>query len=254
MKALGRQGVVPCQLEAVYASGMVLRVRDGPQVFVSSRDKGLLPLQLILRRRDLAWLRSVSRPGLWISVDAPTGRCLLGPRATPAPPCMPTWRLGVGMLERLLEGRRGGMGMGWQELDGSNWRGGALFTRNPDEALCAPLRWLLGRGEGSTPAGDDMLLGALLAHWALGDPAPALRRALLANRGEWPRLTTELSIAYLQAATEGDFAGHLLSLAEAIRTGVTLEQLAKRVNRVLAHGASSGLDCLLGFLLVAREA
>lgn len=99
-----------------------------------------------------------------------------------------------------------------------------------------------------------MLLGALLALWSLGLPDPPLRRALLALRPEWPVLTTELSITYLQAALEGDFSGHLLSLAEAVRAGVAPGRLTMRVNRALAHGHSSGLDCLLGFLLVAWHA
>ncbi|MCP1621877.1 hypothetical protein J2T47_000587 [Pseudomonas nitroreducens] len=61
-------------------------------------------------------------------------------------------------------------------------------------------------------------------------------------------------MSYLDAALEGDFAGHLLSLATAVRGAGAASRLGWRVDRVQAHGHSSGLDCLLGFLLVARQA
>jgi hypothetical protein len=105
---------------------------------------------------------------------------------------------------------------------------------------------LVGRGEGLTPLGDDVLCGWLAAHRGAGIPTPevddVIRRLL-------PRTTT-LSASLLACALAGEVAdpvaAYLRSLgttgADAART--TLEAFGQSSGRGLAHGIDLALDTL----------
>ena len=104
------------------------------------------------------------------------------------------------------------------------------------------LAQVVGRGSGSTPAGDDVLIGILavlrspLSGAAGAEAADALRRALL------PLLatTTDISGHLLRQAASGLFARNVHELIGALLGDPTPSQLNDRVARVIDTGATSG--------------
>ncbi len=136
------------------------------------------------------------------------------------------------------------------------WRWRAAFACSEDQksrsSHVQSVRALLGRGQGATPAGDDMLLGALALQRALlPSPSPLMRTLAALNDG-LPERTTATSVAYLRWAQHGHFGSHLLSLIRDIRDGQSAERIVRRARRVARHGASSGHDTLLGIVLAGR--
>jgi len=108
--------------------------------------------------------------------------------------------------------------------------------------------YLIGRGDGLTPLGDDILCGWLAAHRAAGVATPAVddavRRAL--------SRTTTLSATLLECALAGevaDVAGDYLRAlgtprAAAARTALTA--LGHSSGEGLAHGIDRALADLAG--------
>jgi Protein of unknown function (DUF2877) len=108
---------------------------------------------------------------------------------------------------------------------------------------------LVGLGGGLTPAGDDVLVGALVALRALergGHAAPGRLASDLA-RAAWSHGTTTLSAALLQDAGRGWCVPELAAvLAAADGRG----ELTTSVSRLLAVGHSSGAAMAHGAVLV----
>jgi uncharacterized protein DUF2877 len=105
---------------------------------------------------------------------------------------------------------------------------------------------LAGLGNGLTPAGDDFIMGAVLAAWIIHPPDVASILAKEITDTAAP-LTTSLSAAWLRSAGRGEagilwheFFGKLMS-ADA-------GQIQSSVNKIRAVGESSGGDSLAGFL------
>jgi hypothetical protein len=94
---------------------------------------------------------------------------------------------------------------------------------------------LVGRGDGLTPLGDDVLSGWLLAHRAAGVATPAVddvvRRAL-------PRTTT-LSATLLECALAGECPDLVAGLLDAL--GTPREPAARAALQALGHSSGSGL-------------
>lgn len=110
---------------------------------------------------------------------------------------------------------------------------------------------LVGSGEGSTPAGDDLLVGVCAALRSGGLIAEATLIAGLAC--DIAHRTTRASRLYLRAAEAGRFAErvHLLAGSFAHQSDA-----AKIMKSIQGWGASSGLDLatgMLGGLIVAGE-
>jgi hypothetical protein len=97
---------------------------------------------------------------------------------------------------------------------------------------------LVGRGDGLTPYGDDVLSGWLALHRACGVPTPAVDDAV--RRAE-PRTTTlsatllECALAGEVADAVGDYLRALATPAEAEARGA-LEAVGHSSGRGLAHG------------------
>ncbi len=108
---------------------------------------------------------------------------------------------------------------------------------------------LAGLGPGLTPAGDDFMIG-LMAALTLHRPRLAQNLnsaaicAMIGNAAA-PH-TTRLSAQWLQCAARGEFgaAWHQLASALAKADQVKLE---RAITRILASGATSGADALVGF-------
>jgi hypothetical protein len=100
---------------------------------------------------------------------------------------------------------------------------------------------LAGLGSGLTPAGDDYLMGVMVALWLKGQREPLPGIAQVAA----PR-TTNLSAAFLKAAARGEYLELWHTLAQTLYAGEA-EAFSRAVERIAQFGASSGQEALAGF-------
>jgi Protein of unknown function (DUF2877) len=110
---------------------------------------------------------------------------------------------------------------------------------------------LLGRGTGLTPAGDDLVAGALATLRAVGSQAAnGLGRAV---RALAPAATTRLSAALLEAA---DVAAVVPEAAAALRAlaGVDAGSLDAATHRLVGVGHTSGWHLAAGLLVGVTSA
>lgn len=110
---------------------------------------------------------------------------------------------------------------------------------------------LAGLGIGLTPAGDDFIMGAVLATWIVHplEVAGVLAKEITDTAAP---LTTSLSAAWLRSAGRGE-AGQVWheffdALIENNKSNIHL-----RINNILAVGETSGGDAMAGFLSVIRS-
>jgi uncharacterized protein DUF2877 len=102
---------------------------------------------------------------------------------------------------------------------------------------------ILGLGPGLTPAGDDVVAGALAA-LALADRLPddAAEAVLLAARSR----TTSLSASLLSAASRGQVVPQASRLLHAIAAGKGPDTITEMARGLFLVGATSGHDLALG--------
>ena len=118
-------------------------------------------------------------------------------------------------------------------------------------------RGLAGLGPGLTPSGDDVLVGfaAVMALLSTQLGADSISRKHIASTiasVAKPR-TTKLSAALLGFASRGELSEQLGTLLLTLNLPAEeFETVLKAADRVLAFGASSGGDTLLGMLLGMR--
>lgn len=111
------------------------------------------------------------------------------------------------------------------------------------------LRKVIGRGQGLTPSGDDLLLGCLIGAVVTGTKPDAFTdvlRSLLQAEGR--RLTTDVSLEYLLHATEDRFGSRLRNLAHEVFAGEGTT-LSRALRELLEIGHTSGTDTATGLLL-----
>jgi Protein of unknown function (DUF2877) len=124
--------------------------------------------------------------------------------------------------------------------------------RLPDDAQT--LVELIGRGTGSTPAGDDALLGMLAALMAQAASSHHARSQLAALRDKLQsvdliKITTRASAQMLHAGLVGSFPEPLCVLATILKLANALDfGLQKSIDHVLHLGATSGWFMLMGFM------
>lgn len=106
---------------------------------------------------------------------------------------------------------------------------------------------LVGAGPGTTPSGDDMIVGCLAALAVVGRTDAARRLA----EATAPLLaaTTITSRHYLEAAASGRFAEHVHDLVAGFETGRSAERILEHATR---WGATSGVDLLIGMTATLR--
>ena len=127
---------------------------------------------------------------------------------------------------------------------------GLAYERRLDD-LAGSVRELVGRGPGSTPAGDDLLVGVCAALHGSGSISEASIVAGMAC--DVAHRTTRASRLYLRAAESGRFAERVHRLAASFAHQADAAKIMKAVQ---GWGASSGLDLatgMLGGLIVAGE-
>ncbi len=123
--------------------------------------------------------------------------------------------------------------------DGLNSGNTAQF----DEAVSL----FLGLGHGLTPSGDDVLSGALVTLFAIGEDEHALTlaRSISVRMGE---ATSALSCAFLRAACDGEPSAPMSRAITALLANAPAGDVISRVKDI---GETSGFDMLAGVLLVA---
>jgi hypothetical protein len=125
------------------------------------------------------------------------------------------------------------------------------FHKGSSQETLDIFRRLMGLGRGLTPSGDDFIMGLLLAvnRWP-GLFGPLLGLAEL-NRQVIEKaysVTTSISANLIEGATLGYGDERLISALDGIMTGyLPAEECA---NNLLALGASSGIDALVGITSV----
>ena len=107
----------------------------------------------------------------------------------------------------------------------------------------APALALLGSGPGLTPAGDDVVSGALAA-LALLDRLPRAAAAALASAAR--SRTTSLSATLLVAATRGQVVPQAARTLRALARGEDADAVSAAARELFAVGSTSGHDLALG--------
>jgi hypothetical protein len=113
------------------------------------------------------------------------------------------------------------------------------------------VKHLAGLGVGLTPAGDDILMGAMYAAWLI---LPRHTASMLADEMAETAspLTTSLSSAWLRSAGKGEAGISWHELFGALLAGDEAKTRLK-IEAILAVGETSGADALAGFLSVLQS-
>jgi hypothetical protein len=128
----------------------------------------------------------------------------------------------------------------------------AAASRRDAASVARAAAALAGLGPGLTPSGDDFLAG-FAAAWTLGAAGlgrdGAARRRVTAAVGSGARAgASPLGRAWLAHALRGELPEPMTCFAETL-LGAGARALAPAARDVLAVGASSGTDWIVGFLL-----
>jgi hypothetical protein len=120
-------------------------------------------------------------------------------------------------------------------------------------ALGDVLAKVVGRGPGSTPSGDDVLVGILAVLNSPHSGAAGGRAAESLSRAILPLLwtTSDVSGQLLRQAVKGLFSRDVHELVLALLGNPAPQQLRNTIRRVIETGATSGADTCIGLLAVA---
>jgi hypothetical protein len=215
----GGEGTV----ELVFARAYYVRLGDD-WLLLAEPDAAFGPLSLAVAGLE----RPALRPGQPARVDA--GGLRVGDHGV--------------SLERMRVRRPAAIARASEQGDGARAADAALGVIGPPPSAIAPglvalrrgrvgegARLLAGRGDGLTPAGDDVLAG--YAAWRHSIGAEPVVGALAAGR------SSPLGLAYLRCAERGELPDFGAALLAALRAGD--RQAARGAARGLADwGASSG--------------
>ncbi|WP_340689567.1 DUF2877 domain-containing protein [Enterococcus plantarum] len=127
----------------------------------------------------------------------------------------------------------------------------ALCSENHSQQKSG-LDFLMGRGMGLTPSGDDMIVGHLAARFLLNEKSSLLMNLLLTNLLAEQSVTTDISKHYLLCALSGRFSEPVLKLIEGLSTTSSEEKIEQIVKEVISVGHTSGVDLLAGFITTTK--
>ena len=119
------------------------------------------------------------------------------------------------------------------------------LSKNEDQ-----MSQIAGLGGGLTPAGDDFLLGMMMAIWCCV-PVPKAQRVALDVANATVGRTTSLSSAWLEAAGKGEATQYWHEFIEALAGGDP-SAIRRTGRRIIGIGHTSGADALTGFLLTGE--
>ena len=107
--------------------------------------------------------------------------------------------------------------------------------------------WLLGRGKGLTPSGDDILCGYIFV-LLLVDKANTYLSSLVKQIKNNLKLTTDVSKAYLICATQGYVNSKVYQLYKSFKNH-NFKDIDSELNSILEIGHTSGRDLSYGIKL-----
>lgn len=111
--------------------------------------------------------------------------------------------------------------------------------------------WLIGRGRGLTPSGDDILLGYGVGLLAL-DPKGEGEKFLKILSEYIHKQTTDVSLAYYKGLMEGYVNENMMYLLQALKSN-NEEETERWLESVRKVGHTSGSDTLLGLRLAVAS-
>ncbi|MBP1047047.1 DUF2877 domain-containing protein [Enterococcus sp. BWM-S5] len=120
------------------------------------------------------------------------------------------------------------------------------------EGMCSSADWqevltyLIGRGKGLTPSGDDILTAYLSILYLVGDPQAEVLASALTNH---ELSTTDISNAYIISSIHGYVNSLVYQLFLDLQNQESIEVLESAVERIREIGHSSGTDLCFGLLL-----
>jgi len=168
----------------------------------------------------------------------------------------------------LLKGRDGGL-LGVLRGGEPNNPFVALAMKVLSEVQSAPSRaikhkalfGLVGLGPGSTPSGDDFIVGVLLGEEALRVPRSKGAKEVADRRnamipwakekeGLWVAMdrTNDAGKTLLWQALQGRFPNYLIETLRSVADARGTQEVGDAVERAVSCGATSGTDALTGFL------
>lgn len=237
------------EIEARFNHGIIAIMHHSKEppntVFVSTRQKGLVPHQIIVTSNDFDRLSMESEFKINITEVKKFSLC--------APSINVNHLVLTENLQRLGEfllNETSGLGDLNKLQNQLPLVEMALSYQTDDPNWESAVKWLIGRGLGSTPSGDDILQGALCVQYVLEQKNAPLWRCLNQNLALYTSLTTALSAEYFEAAMQGLFASKLLQVAKALLSKTSQHSLSRYLNNMRDVGAHSGIDGLFGVFLV----
>ncbi len=108
-------------------------------------------------------------------------------------------------------------------------------------------RYFLGRGNGLTPSGDDMIVG-LLAFDAVTDFLSTRFYEKLSELIEGESITTDVAREYLRYALKQEYSSTVSNMVNTLASG-NVNNFKEVFQNLLGVGHSSGLDTLFGILI-----
>ena len=235
-------------------------------VFMSAPGIGLLPAHIVVRASDLDRVLDALaseaaaglRAALTLQLDIDGVRIfrpqLARHAADMASVCA---RRNIAAVAQWLREASEPLGLGATAAEvlapGGGWCKSLTEFRRDTRSAEQALRALIGRGAGTTPAGDDFVTGALAHAWITTGRDASMVAAMRLLQAELPNLTTATGATYLRAAARGEFGSHLVAWISALPR-VAPPRALRLALRVAGHGASSGCDTLAGFVAAAEAA
>ncbi|HEY4390578.1 MAG TPA: DUF2877 domain-containing protein [Paenibacillus sp.] len=274
----------PCYVHSIFKNGWNIRCGSG-LIFIGSRKNGELPFGIHLEDDLVPWLISLLSMEETVlydrdasvllfssfcikldssqahdcqitSMKASAEDLLLGLDAFALELCTNNESTGTGILvSHFIECFISEVESSYSEHEHK-----VIQLMDAAQSECLPhidetLRYWIGRGNGLTPTGDDMLSGMLAVDTVAGIFTDKFRLHL-SELIEREALTTDISLEYLRYGLRGQFS----SVISNVLNGLTLEdreELIKRTHELLCVGRSSGLDTafgiLLGMLIIRRN-
>lgn len=114
------------------------------------------------------------------------------------------------------------------------------------DKLGTSLDYLIGRGRGLTPAGDDLVLGWLLID-QLTNTNVALANAINAKIAT-NQFTTDVSRNYLNWALQRHYSNALTNITDYLSGAFSDEAITELIAKAIDYGSSSGVDSLTGIV------
>ncbi|HLH51354.1 MAG TPA: DUF2877 domain-containing protein [Roseiarcus sp.] len=252
-------------VEAAYSRACVLLLDDHDVLTLVAPTIGRLPRAIVVDAPP----EFTFAPGVAIGASAASRSGILriaGAAFVVDLRAAPLWRspLGALMIDRARDGvahafaaaeaalRRDGRADPLVRLAAARLAALATATQRLDAGAAEKaMAGLVGLGDGSTPAGDDYLVGYFAGLWACAGMDASRRDFVVALGVRLKRLALcagKTSRVYLEAAADGEVSERLFDLANSLATGSDGAAVNRAAQAALEVGHSSGACGVCGFL------